>query len=124
MAIFASPPPPQPRTITLESPSLGPYVNGLIFLVVAQLLAVPLCIVAFKLRGRAVPLAVVSLAAAFAPLKAQEMLAVFVVEQGWSTPLDALAGRFCSSSTYAFCAFRILPMASLSNFSRYFLRCW
>ena len=93
MGMFGSPPPPPPRTITLEPPSGGPYINGLIFVIVAQLLTVPLCILAFKLKGKAVPLAVVSVLAAFAPLKAQEMLAVFVVEQGWSTPLDALAGR-------------------------------
>ena len=111
MGMFGSPPPPPPRTITLEPPSGGPYINGLIFVIVAQLLTVPLCILAFKLKGKAVPLAVVSVLAAFAPLKAQEMLAVFVVEQGWSTPLDALAGRFCSSSIYAFCAFRIFGAA-------------
>ena len=113
MAFFfgSSPSPPPPKQFSIEAPSGNPYLIGLIFNIVSQVIAVPLCIAAFNLKKY--PLVVVAIAVAVAtiPLYVQPELAKYLVSNGWCTPLDALAARFVGSSTYAFCAFRIFGAA-------------
>ena len=98
--LFGPSTPPPTQFLTVEMPSSGPYLMGLLFNVVSQVVAIPLCILAFQLKkGPGVVLAVVAMVLAVLPLYVQSELAAFCISRGWATPLDTLAGRFCGSSS-------------------------
>ena len=77
VGLFGSspPPPPPPPTLSITSPSSGPYYVGLIFVVVSQLVAIPLCLIAYKLKaGSALPLFLVGIITAILPMFIQPAL--------------------------------------------------
>jgi len=105
-------PPPPPPTLTIELPAVGPYAIGLVFVIASQIVAVPLCVLAFNIRkGSALPLYLIGLVTAVLPLFVQPFLESYLVEHGWASRHDTLSGRFVGSTTYAFCAFRIFGAA-------------
>jgi hypothetical protein len=114
MLFFGSPPPPPPEpTWSIHPPSAGPYVTGLAFVIISQLVAIPLCILAFQFKkGPWFVQYAIGMATAVLPLYVQPWLADYFVEQGWSSRMDVLAGRFVGSTTYAFTAFRIFGAAA------------
>jgi len=70
---------------------------------------VPLCILAYSMKSApGVVVFAIGMATAFLPIYIQVAVAEYLVENGYATPAHALAGRFIGSSTYAFCAFRII----------------
>ena len=111
MGWFSPPPAPPPPTLTFVPPHGGPYLCGLVFNIGAQILTVPLCILAYKLKDQKLLLGVLSIACAVLPFFAQNALADFLVDAGYFHALDVLAGRFCSASTFALVAFRVLGAA-------------
>ena len=113
MGFFSPAAAPEPsKVLTLEPPAASAYYIGLLFVIVSQIIAVPLCIVAYNLRkGHPVPQYLVGIVTAILPIYAQPLLATYLVDAGWATSLDVLGGRFVGSTTYAFCAFRIFGAA-------------
>lgn len=112
MGWFSPPPlPPPPQALALVAPHAGPYLCGLAFNIGAQILTVPFCILAFHLKDRKLVLALLAVVTAVLPLFAQPAFADYLVANGYANSLDVIAGRFCSSSTFALVAFRILGAA-------------
>lgn len=113
MAPWDPPPPPPEPSLYIEMPGSGPYKFGLLFNIVSQLVAVPLCILAFQFKkGPTIVQYLIGVLVAVLPLYVQPALAEYFVAQGWATELDVLAARFVGSSTYAFTAFRMFGAAA------------
>lgn len=107
----AQPVPPPPPQWSITPPSAGPFAVGLAYVIVTQVVCVPLCILAYLLKAQKPLLVLIAALTATIPFYLQDALANYLIDNGWSTPMDALAGRFCASSTYSFCAFRIFGAA-------------
>ena len=108
----SSPPPVAEPTFWLEAPSASPYYIGLGFVILSQIISVPLCILAFSFKKG--PWAVqyaIGIALAMLPVYIQPYIGQYLIENGYASAMDVLAGRFVGSTTYAFAAFRIFGAA-------------
>lgn len=109
---FGSPPPPPPPTgFAVAPPSGSLYGIGLLFVIVSQLITVPLCVAAFKLKASAPALIVLGVITATLPLYVQPWLSEYLQEAGYASAHDVLLGRFVGSTTYAFVALRFFGAA-------------
>ena len=97
----------------MEAPAASPYYIGLAFVILSQLISVPLCILAFNFKnGPGLVQYAIGIALAMLPIFIQPYIGQYLMDNGYASAMDVLAGRFVGSTTYAFAAFRIFGAAA------------
>ena len=71
----------------------------------------PLCVLAFRFKRIPSAQYALGLATAGLPLYVQPLVANYVLEHGFASPSDVLAGRFVGATVYAFTAIRMFGAA-------------
>ena len=93
--------------ITIDPPQASIYLVGLLFVVCSQGVAIPLCVLAHKIRRSPAALYACGLATASLPLFLQPLFARMLLERGYASATDVLLGRFLGATMFAFAALRM-----------------
>ena len=96
--------------VTILPPLFEPYWLGLVFVIVSQIVTVPLCILSHSVKNPAVFI-LCGMISAVCGYILPPILAETVVSNGLGTPLSCLLGRFLGSTTYAFVGLRMFGAA-------------
>ena len=107
------PPPPAPllERLTYVPPAASVYGIALVFVIVSQLITVPLCILAHKYKQTPAVLYSLGIFTSMIPFYVQPWFRAELLERGYATPLDTILGCFFGGTIYAFVALRMFGAA-------------